>query len=54
MSKFQNGIAMNELDRKALETLVVDNPELERLEVLLDQFNIFEVIGATWQELRSF
>ena len=41
-----------ELDRKALEALVVDNPDLERLEALLDQFNIFEVIGATWQELR--
>ena len=27
-------------DRKALEALVVHNPEFERLEVLLDEFNI--------------
>ena len=39
-------------DWKALEALVVDNPDLERLEALLDQFNIFEAIGAVWQELR--
>jgi len=37
---------------KALETLVVDNPDLERLEALLDLFNIFEAIGAIRQELR--
>lgn len=35
-----------------LESLVVDNPDLERLEALLDQFNIFEAIGATQVELR--
>src|SRR6266568_8176005 len=39
-------------DRKALEAFVVDNRELERLEDLLIQFNIFEAIGAVWQELR--
>lgn len=39
-------------DYKAIENLVVDNPELERLEMLLDQFNMFEAIGATWQEGR--
>ena len=39
-------------DRKALEALVVDNSDLERLEALLDQFNIFEAIGAVRQELR--
>lgn len=39
-------------DGKALEALVVDNPDLERLEALLDQFNIFEAIGAVRQELR--
>jgi len=33
-------------DRKALEAFVVDNHELERLEDLLIQFNIFEAIGA--------
>ena len=39
-------------DVKALEALVVDNPDLERLEALLDQFNIFEAIGAVRQEVR--
>ena len=39
-------------DAKALEALVVDNPDLERLEALLDQFNVFEAIGAVRQELR--
>src|SRR4030088_1373392 len=52
---------MNEIEKlapipnasqKELEALVVDNPDLERLEALLDQFNIFEVIGAVRQELR--
>src|SRR5687768_14365467 len=36
----------------ALEQLVVDNPDLERLEALSAQFNIFEAIGAVRQELR--
>src|SRR5258706_15008222 len=40
-------------DRKDLEALVVDNLDLERLEALLDQFNIFEAMGAVWQELRN-
>lgn len=31
---------------------MVDNPDLERLEALLGQFNIFEAIGAVRQELR--
>jgi hypothetical protein len=38
--------------RKCLEALVVDNADLERLESLANQFNIFEVIGAVRQELR--
>ena len=42
----------DDADRKALEAFVVDNQELERLEDLLIQFNIFEAIGAVWQELR--
>lgn len=37
---------------KMLEALVVDNPDLERLEALLDQFNIFEAIGTVRQEVR--
>ena len=37
---------------RALEALVIDNPDLESLEYLLDQFNIFEAIGMVRQELR--
>jgi hypothetical protein len=48
----ENEATKNELDQKALETLVVDNPDLERLETLLDRFNIFEAIGVVRQELR--
>jgi hypothetical protein len=40
------------LNRKSLEALVVDNPDLERLEQLLGQFNVFEAIGAVRHELR--
>lgn len=39
-------------DRQALTALVVDNSDLERLEALLDQFNIFEALGAVRVELR--
>ncbi len=39
-------------NHKMLAELVVNNPDLERLETLLDQFNIFEAIGAVRQELR--
>jgi hypothetical protein len=35
-----------------LEALVIDNPELEKLEALLDEFNIFEALGAVRQEVR--
>lgn len=38
--------------RKLLESFVVGNCELERLEALLSQFNIFEAVGAVRQELR--
>jgi hypothetical protein len=38
--------------RKALEAFVADNSELERLESLVTQFNIFEAVGAIRQELR--
>ncbi len=49
MNKGSNSVLS---DRESLEQLVVDNPDLERLERLLDQFNIFEAIGAVRQELR--
>jgi hypothetical protein len=39
-------------DLALLESLIVDNPDLERLEALLDQFNIFESLGAVRVELR--
>src|SRR3712207_3798178 len=45
-------IVRTEQDRKALEDFVVGNEDLERLEALLDRFNIFEAIGVVRQELR--
>jgi hypothetical protein len=39
-------------DLALLESLIVNNPDLERLESLLDQFNIFEALGAVRVELR--
>jgi hypothetical protein len=38
--------------RQALEALVVDDPDLEQLETLLGQFNIFEALGAVRVEHR--
>ncbi|MFZ2095756.1 MAG: PD-(D/E)XK nuclease family protein [Anaerolineales bacterium] len=37
---------------RLLDALLIDNPELERIESLLEQFNIFEALGAVWIELR--
>jgi hypothetical protein len=39
-------------DRQALESFVVENADLETLEGLIAQFNIFEAVGAVRQELR--
>jgi hypothetical protein len=39
-------------NHQALEAFLIDNPELEELESLLDEFNIFEAIGAVRQEVR--
>jgi hypothetical protein len=39
-------------ERALLESFVVNNPDLERLEALLAEFNIFEAVGAVRQELR--
>ncbi|HEU5368889.1 MAG TPA: PD-(D/E)XK nuclease family protein [Ktedonobacterales bacterium] len=52
MSQIQENTLNETLARKALEALVVDNPDLERLEALLERFNIFEAIGAVRQEVR--
>ncbi|NOZ28513.1 MAG: PD-(D/E)XK nuclease family protein [Chloroflexi bacterium] len=43
---------MNAKERALLEAFVVDNEDLERLETLLAEFNIFEALGAVRQELR--
>lgn len=45
-------LSQHDLNRVALECLIVDNPELEQLETSLDQFNVFEALGAVRQELR--
>jgi hypothetical protein len=39
-------------DLQLLEALVIDNPDFDRLETMLAQFNIFEALGAVRQELR--
>ena len=39
-------------DRQILTEFVVDNAELERLEALISQFNIFEAVGVAGHELR--
>jgi hypothetical protein len=52
MNEIEKVTSIPNASQKDLEALVVDNPDLERLEALLDQFNIFEVIGAVRQELR--
>lgn len=41
-----------DLDLKALESFLVGNQDLERLEALLDRFNILEALGVVRQELR--
>lgn len=43
---------MSDDERAWLESLVVDNRELEELETRLAEFNIFEALGAVRQELR--
>lgn len=42
----------SEQDRKALQDFIVENAELEKLEALLDRFNIFEAVGMERQEIR--
>jgi len=41
-----------EQDLKALEAFLVGNEDLDRLEALLDRFNIFEAIGMVSRELN--
>jgi hypothetical protein len=42
----------SEQDRKALRDFEADKVELEKLEALLDRFNIFEAVGMERQEIR--
>ena len=46
------GASQAEQDLKALEAFLVGNRDLERLEALLDRFNILEALGVVRQELR--
>lgn len=39
-------------DRALLEAFVVENRDLDKLEALLAEFNVFEALGAVRQELR--
>jgi hypothetical protein len=43
---------MNEKIIRELENLVIDNPQLDELETLIAEFNIFESMGTVRQELR--
>ncbi len=52
MGDLMSEVEQTEQDLKALEAFIVNNPDLERLEALLDRFNIFEAIGVVRQELR--
>src|SRR5580704_15164306 len=47
-----NELLNDEAAIKVLEAFVVANPELEKLEAALNQFNLFEAIGATRMEVR--
>ena len=38
--------------REALEDFLIENPDLERLEIMLGEFNLFEALGVVRQELR--
>lgn len=42
----------NREQKEALEKLVIDNQDLELLESFLSEFNIFEAVGMTRQEIR--
>jgi hypothetical protein len=42
-----------EPDLKALEGFLVGNQDLERLDALLDYFNIFEATGWCWVTTRT-
>jgi hypothetical protein len=39
-------------DVRALEALIIGNPDFDELELLLSEFNLFEAVGMVRQELR--
>ena len=41
------------MDLKALEGFLVGNQDLERLDALLEHFNIFEATGWYWMATRT-
>jgi len=46
---------VDEQDRQSiaeLTALLVDNPDFEKLETILDQFNLFEAIGMVRDEVK--
>ena len=46
-------VAMNKIDDiETLKSFIDDNEDLERLESILDRFNIFESLGLVRQEIR--
>ena len=45
-------VGLAETDRAVLEDFVVDNRDLDQLEALLTQFNIFEALVVIRQDLR--
>lgn len=45
-------VASTAPDAAVLEAFLIENPELERLEQLLGEFNLFEAAGVVRQELR--
>jgi hypothetical protein len=49
---YENDTSPSHRDRKALQTFLVGNKDLDRLEALLDRFNILEALGVVRQELR--
>ena len=49
---YENGTSPSQRDLKALETFLVGNEDLDRLEALLDRFNILEALGIVRQERR--
>ena len=46
-------VSQADRDLRALEDFLVGNQDLERLEALLDRFNILEALGVVRQELRQ-